>query len=67
MDKVATQFPIKNYQQFYQFYLGEHQHPLCRRWHFVGSSMGILAASYTLKTGKMRYLGYGLVMGYACA
>ncbi len=36
------ELPIKNYQEFYRFYLTEHRNIMSRRLHVVGSSIGIL-------------------------
>lgn len=35
------ELPIKNYQEFYRFYLTEHRNIMSRRLHVVGSSIGI--------------------------
>jgi hypothetical protein len=59
--------PIRNYQQFYQFYLSEHANINCRRLHFVGSTLGLIGLGCALSTGKIRYALMGMVAGYACA
>lgn len=59
--------PIKNYAEFYRFYLTEHQDLNCRRLHFVGSSLGLVAISMAIKKRQKRYLAYGILAGYACA
>lgn len=59
--------PIKNYQQFYQFYLSEHHNLNCRRLHFLGSSIGIYMVAKAVKHRQKRYLAYGVLAGYACA
>ncbi|EOZ8272139.1 TPA: DUF962 domain-containing protein, partial [Acinetobacter baumannii] len=35
------ELPIKNYQEFYRFYLTEHRNIMSRRLHAVGSSIGL--------------------------
>ena len=62
-----VQIPIKNYQQFYQFYLTEHHDLTCRRLHFVGSSIGLYMIAKAITKKQKRYLVYGLLAGYACA
>ncbi len=62
-----TTGPIRNYEQFYQFYLSEHANKTCRRLHFVGSTLGLIGLGCTLNTGKIRYAVMGVVAGYACA
>lgn len=59
--------PIKDFDAFYKFYLGEHQNIACRRLHFLGTSAGIYGIYKTLRTGKKRYIVRGIVTGYACA
>ena len=59
--------PIKNYAQFYQFYLTEHAHATSRRLHFAGSTFGLIGLSYALKKGKVRYALMGIGAGYVCA
>ncbi|WP_151722279.1 Mpo1-like protein, partial [Acinetobacter ursingii] len=36
---LNIQLPIKNYQEFYHFYLTEHRNILSRRLHVAGSSV----------------------------
>lgn len=59
--------PIRQYPDFYKFYLSEHENVMSRRLHVLGSSAGIYGAYRAYKTGKKRYLAYGIVAGYACA
>lgn len=61
------QLPIKNYHEFYRFYLTEHRHIMSRRLHAVGSSFGIYFFSKAIRQRKPKYFLYGLVSGYACA
>lgn len=66
-EKNVLQMPIKNYQDFYRFYLTEHHDLNCRRLHFVGSSLGLIAIATAVRKRQKRYLAYGLLAGYACA
>ena len=59
--------PIKDYQQFYRFYLTEHRNIMSRRLHVAGSSIGLYFFSKAILKRKPRYFIYGLVSGYACA
>ena len=61
------QLPIKDFQQFYRFYLTEHRNIMSRRLHVTGSSMGLYFFSKAILKRKPRYFVYGLVSGYACA
>jgi hypothetical protein len=59
--------PIKNYHEFYRFYLTEHRNIMSRRLHVAGSSIGLYFFAKAIKQRKAKYLAYGLVSGYACA
>lgn len=58
---------FKSFAEFYPFYLSQHQNQICRRLHFVGSSLGLLGLGAALVTGKKRYVAAGIVAGYGCA
>lgn len=66
---LAPQFqlPIKNYAEFYRFYLTEHRNIMSRRLHAVGSSVGIYFFSKAIRQRQPKYFIYGLASGYACA
>lgn len=64
---VQPQMPIKNYHEFYRFYLTEHRHIISRRLHVAGSSIGLYCFTKAIRQGKPRYFAYGLLSGYACA
>lgn len=67
--EISKQFqlPIKNYSEFYRFYLTEHRNIMSRRLHAVGSSVGIYFFAQAIRQRKPKYFVYGLVSGYACA
>ena len=56
-----------SFEEFYPFYLSQHQDQTCRRLHFVGSSLGLLGLGAAVVTGKKRYIAAGIVAGYGCA
>lgn len=64
---VEFSLPIKNYSEFYRFYLTEHRNINSRRLHAVGSSLGIYFWAKAIRQRKAKYLAYGLLSGYACA
>ncbi|WP_180068377.1 DUF962 domain-containing protein [Acinetobacter sp. YH16038] len=64
---TSPQMPIRDYHEFYRFYLTEHRHIMSRRLHVAGSSIGIYFFSKALRQRKAKYLAYGLLSGYACA
>ncbi|MBI0395219.1 DUF962 domain-containing protein [Acinetobacter bereziniae] len=61
------ELPIKNYSEFYRFYLTEHRNIMSRRLHAAGSSIGIYFFTQAIRQRKAKYVLYGLVSGYACA
>jgi len=61
------ELPIKNYSEFYRFYLTEHRSMMSRRLHAAGSSVGIYFFSKAIRQRKAKYVVYGLLSGYACA
>jgi len=61
------ELPIKNYSEFYRFYLTEHRSMMSRRLHAAGSSIGIYFFSKAIRQRKAKYVVYGLLSGYACA
>ena len=64
---TSFQLPIKNYSEFYRFYLTEHRSIMSRRLHAAGSSVGIYFFTKAIRQRKPKYIVYGLVSGYACA
>ena len=64
---VEFSLPIKNYNEFYRFYLTEHRNINSLRLHAVGSSLGIYFWAKAIRQRKAKYLAYGLLSGYACA
>ncbi|WP_333665929.1 DUF962 domain-containing protein [Acinetobacter guillouiae] len=61
------ELPIKNYSEFYRFYLTQHRSMMSRRLHAAGSSVGIYFFSKAIRQRKAKYVVYGLLSGYACA
>ena len=62
-----TPLSFASFEEFYPFYLSQHQDQTCRRLHFVGSSLGLLGLGAAVVTGKKRYIAAGIVAGYGCA
>lgn len=55
------------FADFYPFYLGEHRDKVCRRLHFVGSTLVLLCLWQLFSTGALVWLLYGLLCGYGLA
>lgn len=56
---------FNSFAEFYPYYLAEHQNTVCRRLHFIGSSLIILTIIYSMTTQHwivlwaLPFLGYG--------
>ncbi len=64
-DLIETE--SKTPQNFYDFYLEEHQNITCRRLHFAGSSFGLLGLAKSVKDRSAKPVLKGIAAGYACA
>jgi hypothetical protein len=55
----------QTFQAFYPYYLSQHSHRVCRRLHFIGSSLVLATTLYIVLTGAwvllwlLPFLGYG--------
>ncbi len=72
MTPPATATPVDakaftSFAQFYPFYLGEHSHRICRRMHFLGSTLALICLALFFASGRPQYIAYGLLCGYGCA
>jgi hypothetical protein len=56
-----------NFKSFWPFYLSEHQHPLNRRLHFIGTGLALLALLGFGITRKKRFLFLAPLLGYGFA
>ena len=65
MEKAIGHFD--SFSQFYPFYLGEHSNRVCRRLHFVGTSLVIATVIYALLSRHYETLWLMPLFGYGCA
>lgn len=56
-----------SFSEFYPFYLAEHSNLVCRRLHFVGSSLVIGCVVMLVRSGDPWWLLYALLCGYGFA
>ncbi len=68
-DALETTQPekIKTFEEFWPFYLNEHQHPVNRQLHFIGSSLALLSLGTAIVTRKKRFLALAPILGYLFA
>ncbi|RTL17933.1 MAG: DUF962 domain-containing protein [Burkholderiales bacterium] len=55
------------FADFYPFYLGEHRHPVCRRLHFVGSTLVLGCLVALALNGSPLWILGALLCGYGFA
>lgn len=53
-----------SFRDFYPYYLGEHRHPVCRRLHYLGTSLVILVLLAAVWTGNWMWLVALPLAGY---
>ena len=58
---------FRTFADFYPFYLGEHRDPLCRRMHFIGTSIAVVLLVAAVATGHGWLALVALIEGYAFA
>lgn len=59
--------PYARFADFYPFYLSQHSDRTCRRLHFVGTTLGLIALLHAFATLNFWWILAGLVAGYAFA
>jgi len=58
---------FRSFSEFYPYYLSEHQDPVCRRLHYMGSTLVLAIFVTLLVTGLWGYWWLMLVAGYGFA
>jgi hypothetical protein len=58
---------IRNYAEFWDFYVAEHAQPLTRHLHFAGSMLAIILLVWFVRRGTWFYFPLCLIVGYAFA
>lgn len=58
---------FNSFDAFYPHYLSEHGNRVCRRLHFIGSTLVIAVVLVALVTGQLRWLWLAPVAGYGFA
>ena len=69
MNTATTVDPkaFRTFAEFYPYYLGEHSNRICRRLHFVGSTLVLVCLAMLMATGRAQYILYALLCGYGFA
>ena len=66
-DTAAPPGPFRSFAEFYPYYLGEHRNPVCRRLHFVGTTLSLVCLAMLVVTGPWGWLVGALLCGYGFA
>jgi hypothetical protein len=56
-----------SFRKFYAFYLSEHRNPICRRLHFVGSTLVLICIGAAFATANWAWLWLCPLFGYGLA
>jgi hypothetical protein len=62
-----TTVPIRSYAAFFPHYLRQHANPLCRRFHYVGTSGALVCLVGFVVSGDWRAVALGIGFGYGFA
>lgn len=57
----------RSFREFYPDYLAEHQNPVCRRLHFIGTALVLSAIGLAVMTRQWAWLLAVPVLGYGFA
>lgn len=58
---------FSSFQDFYPFYLSQHQNPICRALHFIGTWIVLLILGYVIFFQEWLYLLFLPIAGYGFA
>jgi hypothetical protein len=58
---------FRSFSEFYPYYLSEHQNPVCRLLHYIGSTLVLLILATLAVTGLWSYWWLMLLAGYGFA
>jgi hypothetical protein len=56
-----------NFREFYPYYLSEHANAMCRRMHFVGTSLVLVVFAAAMLTRDARWVWLAPLCGYGFA
>lgn len=65
--ETSTARRFESFSEFYPFYLAEHSDRMCRRMHFIGSTLVLLILAWTLFSANWWLLLLLPVAGYGFA
>ena len=67
MREIQAMQNFSSFKDFYPYYLDEHSNAICRRLHFVGSTLVLVILSYAVVTQTWMALWLLPIAGYGFA
>ncbi len=58
---------FNSFREFYPYYLAEHANRVCRRMHFMGSTVALMLLVFAIYTLNPWWLLVGVLQGYGFA
>lgn len=58
---------IQTFADFWPYYLGEHRRPVCRAWHYLGTTASLVALAIVAVSGHWQWIWLVLLAGYGPA
>jgi len=58
---------ISSFEEFWPYYLEQHAHPVCRKLHFVGTSLALGSLATGFVTGQLWMMAAAPIAGYGFA
>lgn len=62
-----THKPIRTFEEFWPFYLSQHQNSTCRVLHYIGTMIGIAGAVYLILTQNPWLVPLSMIPAYTFA
>jgi hypothetical protein len=58
---------VKNFSEFWPYYLSQHQSPICRWLHFVGTFQALAVIIFSFESSRYSLIPVSVLLGYALA
>ncbi|KAG2393884.1 hypothetical protein C9374_003648 [Naegleria lovaniensis] len=64
---ATSTYRYKSFSEFYPFYISQHQNPVCRLLHVIGTFSGACVLGYCISMKKFWLMPTALLIGYGFA
>jgi hypothetical protein len=61
---TEAELRFSTFEEFYPFYLSQHQHPICRKLHVLGTLVSVAAILYCLIVRTYAWIPPALLLPY---